>query len=86
MRVAAFDTGLKGRGRTPDGVEVPAFKARARIDRRDLGLRSHTLETGSVLVCDTDGPLLEGEAPRQEWRCGGDMHGRRRSTGSAATL
>jgi polyisoprenoid-binding protein YceI len=66
-RPAALDTHLKGRGRTPDGMEVVAFTAQTAIDRQDFGVRwNQPLESGGLLVGNTVDILLEVQALRQD--------------------
>jgi polyisoprenoid-binding protein YceI len=66
-RPVVLDTRLKGRGRTPEGLDVVAFTAQTQINRQDFGVRwNQTLETGGVLVGDTVDILLEVQALRQE--------------------
>jgi polyisoprenoid-binding protein YceI len=66
-REVVLDTHLKGRGRTPDGMDVVAFTAQTEIGRQDFGVQwNQTLESGGVLVGEAVAILLEVQALRQE--------------------
>ncbi|GEK33160.1 YceI family protein [Kurthia sibirica] len=52
-RPVTFDVEYGGRGMNPWGLEVIAFEAEAKINRKDFGLTwNNALETGGVLVGD----------------------------------
>src|SRR5699024_675206 len=58
-----FDAEYNGKGTNPWGVEVVAFEADGKINRKDFGLNwNSALETGGVLVSDDIKIHIEIEA------------------------
>lgn len=58
-----FDAEYNGKGTNPWGVEVVAFEANGKINRKDFGLNwNSALETGGVLVSDDIKIHIEIEA------------------------
>ena len=58
-----FDAEYNGKGTNPWGVEVVAFEAEGKINRKDFGLNwNSALETGGVLVSDDIKIHIEIEA------------------------